>query len=99
MMKQVMVLLALSVTIAFPVSAGGDLANAFKSKKVCERMDGYIAATSGNEGEVANLVQSVNAKRAHVYAEIAAKEALPPETVAAEHAREENARAPEKFCR
>jgi uncharacterized protein YdbL (DUF1318 family) len=75
------------------------LAQALNSKKVCEKVDGFIQATPGNENETNQLVESVNAERATVYADIARKEGLDPSVVAAEHAKEIRARTPSWACK
>lgn len=98
MMKKVSLILGLGVVAIFPTEAAIDLGSALSSKKVCEKVDGYIQATPGNEGEVSELVNQVNAKRANVYSRIAQKDGLDPAIVAAESAAEEKAADPGKFC-
>jgi uncharacterized protein YdbL (DUF1318 family) len=98
-MKQFTTLLALTFAVILPVY-GGDLVTAFNAGKVCERVDGYIQATPGNESETEVLVASVNAKRAKIYADIAAdtKNGVDPTVVGVELAREEKLKNPGRFC-
>ncbi len=98
MIKQLTFLL-LGIIAVSPAQAKGDLATALSSKKVCERADGFIQATPGNEADAANLVGDVNAKRTAVYANIAAKDGLDPAAVGAAMAEQEKAANPGKFCR
>lgn len=91
--------LLLGLSMAIVSSAqGADLASALSAGKVCERADGYIQATPGNEGEMSGLVSDVNNKRTRVYSDIAAKEGLDPAAVGVENARQEKAANPGKFC-
>ena len=88
-----MVLFALSSLI---VSASAfSFKEALKDKKVCERADGYVQATSGNESDMKIVVETVNSKRKDVYANIAKNEGTPVEAVAIEHANEQK---PENRC-
>jgi uncharacterized protein YdbL (DUF1318 family) len=98
MLKQFTVLMTLGSALAMPTAALS-LSDALAAKKVCERADGYIQATPGNEGEVAGLVGEVNAKRTGVYSDIAAKEGLDPAAVGVAMAEQEKAANPGKFCR
>ncbi|MBX9804706.1 MAG: YdbL family protein [Alphaproteobacteria bacterium] len=98
MMKKVSLILGLGLVSIFPTDAALDLGSALSSKKVCEKADGFIQATAGNEGEVSELVNQVNAKRANVYSNIAQKDGLDPAVVAAESAADEKAAHPGKFC-
>ena len=98
MMKKVSLILGLGLVAIFPTEAALDLASALSSKKVCEKVDGYIQATPGNENEVSELVNQVNTKRVGVYSGIAQKDGLDPAVVAAESAAEEKATHPGKFC-
>lgn len=98
MVKQFMLLFGLGMVALSPAQAAMDLATALNAGKVCERVDGFIQATQGNEGEVAELVIQVNAKRAKVYSDIAVKEKLTPAAVAATMAEQEKAANPGKFC-
>lgn len=99
MMKQLTLILGLGIMFIPPSYASMDLAAALKSKKVCERTDGYIQATLGNEEEVANLVNAVNSKRTKVYSDIAAKDGLDPAAVGMTMAEHERTANPGKFCR
>ena len=99
MMKQLMLLLGLGIIALSPAQAKGVLAAALNSKKVCERTDGFIQATPGNEAETSQLVRKVNAKRTKIYSDIAAKEGLDPSAVAFAMAEQEKAANPGKFCR
>ncbi|MGV8947813.1 MAG: DUF1318 domain-containing protein [Candidatus Paracaedibacter sp.] len=98
MIKQ-LALILLGIMVISPTSAGMDLATALSSKKVCERTDGFIQATPGNEKEVANLAVTINAKRSKVYADIATKDGLDPAAVGMTMAEHERAINPGKFCR
>lgn len=98
MVKQFMLLFGLGIVVLSPVQAAMDLATALSTRKVCERADGFIQATPGNEGEVAELVIQVNAKRANVYSDIAVKERLAPAAVGVAMAEQEKAANPGKFC-
>lgn len=99
MMKQLTLLLGLGIMVISPTYASMDLATALSSKKVCERTDGFIQATPGNEKEVANLIGTVNTKRTKVYSDIAAKDGLAPAAVGMAMAEHERAENPGKFCR
>jgi len=99
MMKQVILLFGLGMLALSPAQAAMDLATALNTKKVCERGDGFVRATPGNEGEVAELVAQINAKRARVYSNIATKEGLTLTAVGVAMAEQEKAANPEKFCR
>lgn len=80
-------------------SAVMPLARALNSGHVCERVDGFIEARPGHEADSAELVESVNADRATVYADIAHKEGLDPSVVAAEHTKEIRSQNPGWVCR
>lgn len=97
MIKQIILLLVLGGVIINPTTAT-DLASALRAGKVCERPDGFIQTTPGNE-DVSNLVTEVNTKRASVYSDIAAREGIDPAAVAQEMARGQKAENPTKFCR
>jgi uncharacterized protein YdbL (DUF1318 family) len=99
MMKQLTLLLGLGIMLISPTYAGMNLATALSSKKVCERVDGFIQVTPGNDKDVADLVTTVNAKRTKVYSDIAAKDALDPAAVGVTMAEQERAANPGKFCR
>lgn len=98
MLKRLVLLFGMGIFALSSAQAAMDLASALASRKVCERADGYIQATPGNEAEVAALVAQVNAKRAKVYSDIAAKEGLDPAAVGAAMAEQERAANPGKFC-
>jgi len=98
MIKQVMLLVGWGIFALSPLQAT-DLAGALRSGKVCERMDGFIQATPGNESDVEGLVARINEKRLQVYADIAAKDGLSAEAVGAAMAEQERAANPGKFCR
>jgi uncharacterized protein YdbL (DUF1318 family) len=99
MMKQLVLFLGLGIIAISPAQAGVELATALSSKKVCERADGFIQATPGNEEEAARLVDKVNAKRKAIYSDIAAKEGLDPLSVGIAMAEQERVTNPGKFCR
>jgi uncharacterized protein YdbL (DUF1318 family) len=99
MMKQLTLIFGMGIVALSPTQAAMDLASALSVKKVCERADGFIQATPGNEGEVAILVDQVNAKRSRVYTDIAAKDGLDPSSVGIAMAEQERAANPEKFCK
>lgn len=99
MMKQLILIFGMGIVALSPVQAAMNLASALSTKKVCERADGFIQATPGNEGEVESLVGQVNAKRSRVYADIAAKDGLDPVAVGIAMAEQERAANPDKFCR
>jgi uncharacterized protein YdbL (DUF1318 family) len=87
MMKQLMIMFAVGSVMTSAICAG-DFKIALASKKVCEKADGFIQATPGHEGEMADLVAKVNTKRTSVYADIAAREGTAVEAVAALQAKE-----------
>lgn len=99
MLKQITLLLGLGIIATTSTHAGIDLATALYSKKVCERADGFIQATPGNELEFAGLVDQVNAKRTRVYRDIALKDGLSPTDVGFAMAEQEKAANPGKFCK
>ena len=98
MLKRLILLFGIGIFALSSAQAAMNLGSALTAKKVCERTDGYIQATPGNEEEVAGLVSEVNAKRAKVYSDIAAKEGLDPAAVGTAMAEEERAANPGKFC-
>lgn len=88
MFKYVLPLLSIVVATTSAVQAGS-FKEALAAKKVCEKADGFIQATSGNnEEETSRLVDKVNAKRTGVYTNIAQEKGTTPEAVAFLHAKE-----------
>jgi uncharacterized protein YdbL (DUF1318 family) len=75
------------------------LAQALNDKKVCEKDDGYLKATPGNEQETADLVNYINNERHAVYSAIGTKDNVDPSLVAREKAQLEIKTSPDKFCR
>lgn len=99
MKKQTKLLLSICFLITSKSALSLTLAEAIAAKKVCERNDGYIQATSNHENEIASLLSEVNQKRSEVYTEIAQKEKISLKVVGIEMARKEKQLHPEKFCR
>lgn len=81
------------------ISHAGELKDAITAGKACEKRDGYVQATPGNETEVAALVNRVNAKRQGVYTRIAKERGVPCTVVAAESAQDRETKNPGRFCK
>jgi uncharacterized protein YdbL (DUF1318 family) len=76
-----------------------DLASAKAAGQVCERTDGYIAATSGTPADVQALVNKVNAGRRAEYERIAKKNGVSVDKVARLTAQKLIGRNPAQQCR
>lgn len=88
MQKEIM-LMSIIMGLGWPIYAAvTPLEMAFNAGKVCEKVDGFIQSTPGNESETSDLVASVNANRASVYADIAKKQDTDPVTVGSVSAKE-----------
>lgn len=99
MLQKQLMFIALTVGIVNPISAAlKPLEAALNSGKVCEKTDGFIQPTPGNESETATLVESINAERAQVYAEIAKNQGTDPVTVGHLNGKEMRAQNPKWAC-
>ena len=87
-------LAAVALLVAAPAAAL-DLDGAKASGQAGERVDGYVGAVAGSPpAEVVALVNAVNAKRRAHYADIAKRNGVPVDAVAAEAGRKLVDRAP-----
>ena len=100
-MKLFFLYLGLAIMLLAPLSQTQalTLAQALNAQKVCEKQDGFLKATPGNEPETALLVAHVNSERQRVYADIAARDNVDPATVAREMARVEMESNPCRACK
>ena len=98
MMKQMLKILGL-VVITISVAHASLLKDAIRAGKACEKQDGFVQATQGHEGEVADLVANINTKRQKLYAQIAAERGISLSLVAQQSASERRAKKPERFCK
>jgi uncharacterized protein YdbL (DUF1318 family) len=98
-MQKKIIFISLVVGHFLPVNAAAPLEAALTRGDVCERSDGFIQATPGNESTTAALVESVNADRAKEYAEIAARNGTDQASVGALYAKETLTKSPSRACR
>jgi uncharacterized protein YdbL (DUF1318 family) len=84
-MRSALVLLALmGPTLVAPPALAADLGGAKAAGQVGERPDGYVGLVESNApAEVKALVEDVNRRRRAKYSEVAQKNGIPVEAVAA----------------